>query len=91
MTNMNINIRIDRELKNQFEQFCANVGMSMSTAFTIFAKKVVREQRIPFEVGIEVPNGETIEAIQEVERMKADPTVGKTYDNVDAMMEDLLA
>lgn len=91
MTNMNINIRIDRELKNQFEEFCANVGMSMSTAFTIFAKKVVREQRIPFEVGIEVPNGETIEAIQEVERMKADPTVGKTYDNVDAMMEDLLA
>ncbi len=91
MTNMNINIRIDRELKNQFEEFCANVGMSMSTAFTIFAKKVVREQRIPFEVGIEVPNGETIEAIQEVERMKADPTIGKTYDNVDAMMEDLLA
>lgn len=91
MTNMNINIRIDRDLKNQFEEFCANVGMSMSTAFTIFAKKVVREQRIPFEVGIEVPNGETIEAIQEVERMKADPTIGKTYDNVDAMMEDLLA
>lgn len=91
MTNMNINIRIDRELKNQFEEFCANVGMSMSTAFTIFAKKVVREQRIPFEVGIEVPNGETIEAIQEVERMKADPTIGKTYDNVDTMMEDLLA
>lgn len=91
MTNMNINIRIDRELKNQFEEFCANVGMSMSTAFTIFAKKVVREQRIPFEVGIEVPNGETIEAIQEVERMKADPTIGKTYNNVDAMMEDLLA
>ena len=77
MTNMNINIRIDRDLKNQFEEFCANVGMSMSTAFTIFAKKVVREQRIPFEVGIEVPNGETIEAIQEVERMKADPTIGK--------------
>lgn len=91
MTNMNINIRIDRDLKNQFEEFCANVGMSMSTAFTIFAKKVVREQRIPFEVGIEVPNGETIEAIQEVERMKADPTIGKTYDNVDTMMEDLLA
>ena len=91
MTNMNINIRIDRDLKNQFEEFCANVGMSMSTAFTIFAKKVVREQRIPFEVGIEVPNGETIEAIQEVERMKADPTIGKTYNNVDAMMEDLLA
>ena len=91
MTNMNINIRIDRELKNQFEEFCANVGMSMSTAFTIFAKKVVREQRIPFEVGIEVPNGETIEAFQEVERMKADPTIGKTYDNVDAMLEDLLA
>ena len=38
-----------------------------------------------------VPNAETVEAIQEVKRMKADPSLGKTYSNVDQMMEELLA
>ena len=39
MAQTNINIRMDAELKRQFEEFCADVGMSMTTAFTVFAKK----------------------------------------------------
>ena len=54
-------------------------------------RKAVREYRIPFEISGDVPNAETIEAIQEVKRMKADPCLGKTYTNVDQMMEELLA
>lgn len=50
MAQTNINIRIDEELKQQFDEFCNNVGMTMTTAFCIFAKKAVREQRIPFEI-----------------------------------------
>nr|WP_317398533.1 type II toxin-antitoxin system RelB/DinJ family antitoxin [uncultured Gemmiger sp.] len=73
MANVNINIRMDSDLKQQFEAFCNDVGMTMTMAFTVFAKKVVREQRIPFEIGVEVPNAETREAIQEVQRMKSDP------------------
>ena len=34
----------------KFEKFCSNVGMTMTTAFCIFAKKVVLEQKIPFEI-----------------------------------------
>ena len=49
---------IDAELKRQFEQFCDDVGISMSAAFTLFAKKVVREQRIPFEISAEPPQKE---------------------------------
>jgi len=45
-----INFRIDKELKKGKEQACKDMGMSMTTAFTIFATKVSREQRIPFEV-----------------------------------------
>ena len=90
MANTNINIRMDSDLKRQFEAFCVDMGMSMTTAFNNFAKKVVREYRIPFEIGAEVSNAETMEAIQEVQRMKADPSIGKTYDDVDRMMEDLL-
>jgi len=51
----------------------------------------VREYRIPFEISGDVPNAETIEAIQEVKKMKDNPGLGKTYSNVDQMMEELLA
>lgn len=91
MANTNINIRMDADLKHAFEAFCADMGMTMSTAFNIFARKAVREYRIPFEIGGAVPNQETVEALQEVKQMKADPNMGKTYTNVDQMMEELLS
>ncbi len=46
----NINFRMDSELKRTMEAVCADMGLSMTTAFTIFAKAVTRERRIPFEV-----------------------------------------
>ena len=85
----NINIRIDANLKKQFEAFCADMGMTMTTAVNIFARKAVRENRIPFEISGDVPNAETQEAIREVKQMKADPTLGKTYTDVDEMMKEL--
>jgi len=45
-----VNFRIDEDLKKGMEQACKDMGMSMSTAFTIFATKVSKERRIPFEV-----------------------------------------
>lgn len=50
MAQTNLNIRIDEDLKKQLDEFCSNVGMNMSTAINMFAKKVVSEQRIPFEI-----------------------------------------
>lgn len=90
MAQTSVNIRMDADLKRQFEAFCSDMGMSMTTAFCIFAKKVVREYRIPFEIGGEVPNEETRQAIEEVQRMKKDPSIGKTYTDVDLMMKELL-
>ena len=87
---INVNIRMDSELKRQFENFCSDMGMTMTTAFNIFAKKTVREYRIPFEIGAEIPNSETVETINEVRRMKADPTLGKSYSDVDEMIRELL-
>ena len=48
-----INFRIDENLKREMEQICKEMGMSMTTAFTIFAKKVTKEKRIPFEITID--------------------------------------
>ena len=47
---VNVNFRMDADLKKSMEQACSELGMSMTTAFTIFAKKVGREHRIPFEI-----------------------------------------
>ncbi len=47
VANVNVNIRMDNDLKEQFEAFCSDVGMTMSTAINIFVKKTVREYRIP--------------------------------------------
>ncbi len=47
---INVNFRMDADLKRSMERVCEEMGLSMTTAFTIFAKKVSREKRIPFEV-----------------------------------------
>ena len=45
-----VNFRMDDELKKGMEQACKDMGMSLTTAFTIFATKVSKERRIPFEI-----------------------------------------
>lgn len=88
MANININIRMDSDLKQQFEAFCNDVGMTMTTAFTVFAKKAVREYRIPFEIGAEVPNAETKKAIEDARKGIG---MSKAFSSVEELMEDLNA
>lgn len=47
---VNVNFKLDADVKKSMEIACADMGLSMSAAFTIFAKKVGRERRIPFEI-----------------------------------------
>ena len=53
MEKIMITFKMDKDLKECFEQYCDNIGMSLETAFTIFAKKVIREGKIPFELNID--------------------------------------
>jgi len=53
MSQVLVNFRMDAEDKKGMEDVCKELGMSMSTAFTIFAKKMRRERRIPFEVSVD--------------------------------------
>ena len=48
-----VNFRMDENLKKGMEQTCKEMGLNMTTAFTIFATKVTKEKRIPFEVAAE--------------------------------------
>ena len=45
-----VNFRMDEKLKEKMEKTCKDMGLSVTAAYTIFATKVTREQRIPFEV-----------------------------------------
>lgn len=48
-----VNFRLDDNDKKRMETVCNEIGLSMSAAFTIFAKKVGREGRIPFELNVD--------------------------------------
>ncbi len=68
---------MDEQLKKDFDKFCEDIGMTMTTAICVFAKKAVREQRIPFEITAEDPfyskvNMEHLEkVIEKIENGKA--------------------
>jgi DNA-damage-inducible protein J len=88
---VNMNIRMDETTKKQAQQLFAEFGLDMTTAINMFLKQSVREQKIPFELKVHVPNSETIEAIKEIEEMKKSGNFGKTYKDIDKMFEELLA
>lgn len=50
---VNVNFRLDEDVKKSMEVACSELGLSMTAAFTIFAKKVGREKRIPFDVSVD--------------------------------------
>lgn len=85
-----VSVRIDSELKKEAEQLFNCLGLNMTTALTVFLSQAVRQQKIPFEIGLNTPNKETLEALKEVEDIKKNPEKYKSYTNVDEMMEDLL-
>lgn len=88
MAQTNVNIRMDEATKVAFDKFCAEIGLSVSSAFNIFAKTVVREQRIPFELTTEVPNSVTLAAMNSAEK---ENDIYGPFDSVDALMEALNA
>lgn len=90
----NLTITLDDEDKKNISEFCECIGMTVSGLYNVFTKTVLREGRIPFEIGIEKPNRKTIRAMKEgdklIEKYKKDPKSVKTYNNVDDLMEAML-
>ena len=56
MAQSTFSVRMDENLKKQFDELCNDFGMTASTAFNIFARAVVRERKIPFEIVSPEPN-----------------------------------
>ena len=53
MAQTTVSIRMEDTLKKDMEKTCEALGMNMTTAFIIYAKKVTREKRIPFDVSLD--------------------------------------
>ena len=83
-------VRTDPVLKKQVDIFLENVGMSMSTAINLYLRKIVLEQRIPFEISLPPLDPESRAALLEAEELKK-PGVGKVFKTVDELREDLLS
>lgn len=55
MAQATFSVRMDEELKRQFDALCRDFGMNASTAINVFARAVVRQRRIPFEISSPEP------------------------------------
>jgi len=53
MAQTTVSVRMDNNLKKDFNNVCNDLGLSMTTAITMLAKKMTREKRLPFEVSVE--------------------------------------
>lgn len=86
----NVNFKMEEETKKQMEKVCSEIGLSLSAAFNIFAKTVVRQQGIPFKLTAypAIPNDETMKTIEMAE--KGEDLFGP-FDSVDELMEELNA
>ena len=90
MATSSLNVRVDANDKKNFEQFCNNVGMNVSTAVNMFIKAVLREQKLPFEIRDynleEVTYNKLLEAERELEtttkRYSADEVLKSMNDNI---------
>ena len=84
----NINVRVDKELKRKAEAIFNELGLNMSTAMNMFLRYSVRYGGIPFDLRLDTPNEEPRAAIDDVNNNR---NMSKTFDSVDALMEDLNA
>ncbi len=84
MATTNLNIRMDKDVKDQAEQIFAELGLNMTTAINMFLRTTIREHGIPFALKLDVPNETTAAAIEEGRRIAHDSSI-KGYTSMDEL------
>ena len=74
---VSVNFRMDAELKENVEDICKRMGMTLTTALTIFCKKVEQERRIPFEITADADPFYSESNIRYLEKKMADYNAGR--------------
>lgn len=83
-----ITFRIDEDMKEELNGICEALGLTLSGALTIFAKKMISERGLPFDVKLS-PNVETLMAIEEAKKIAKDPNI-KSYKTAEEAFKDIL-
>lgn len=84
MAQVNVNIRMDEDVKKAMDITCKELGLTISAAINIFAKKMSREHRIPFEVSYDPFYGESNLAHLERSISQLNAGNGKEHDLIEA-------
>lgn len=77
MAMKSIHIKVEEDIKNQAEQIFNEIGLPVATALNIFLRKSISCGGFPFELNVDVPNSETIEAMKEADKIACDPNTKK--------------
>ena len=87
MAMVNVNIRMEKDVKDKLNEFCKEVGMNMSTLFNVFAKKVVRENKVPFRLDIDpFYSEENVKFIKEsIKPLDEGKVIKKSIDELERM------
>ena len=80
----NLNIRTDKDIKDQAEEIFNELGLNMTTAVNMFLRTAIREHGIPFELKLDVPNETTAAAIAEGRKLMDDPSAPR-YSSMDEL------
>lgn len=84
-----VSIKMDDITKTKFSEFCESVGLTTSAVINMFAKRVVRDNKIPFEItGAPEPSEQFRAAIKEADEIAKNPNT-KGYHSVDELFKDL--
>lgn len=90
MPTTNINVRVDTQLKQAADALFSDLGLTMSSAITMFLKSAVSHDGIPFEVRRTAPNAETRAALGEYPEMKRNAASYPRYDSFDDLMDEVI-
>ena len=88
MATTNLNIRTDKDIKEQAEMIFNELGLTMTTAINMFLRTTIREHGIPFALKLDVPNEITAADIEEGMGLAEDNTV-KGYADMNALKKAL--
>lgn len=88
MESVNLNIRVDKDVKQSAEAIANALGMNLSTAVNIFLRQMVSHDGLPFDVRL-YPNAVTRAAMQEADDILAGRIPAKRYSSTQEMMDDL--
>ncbi len=85
-----VSVRMDATLKKEFDTVCNDLGLSMTTAIVLLAKKMTREKRLPFEVSLDpfysVSNMNALN--DSIQQMHQGKTVTKTMEELEALADE---